>query len=75
MSRSAFAAQRGSDNALTVMAINKLTSSTAETISIANFTAGATAQRWQVTGASITHLADITVTGGNSISDTLTNQE
>jgi hypothetical protein len=69
--QSAFAAQRTSDNALTVIAINKITTATAATINIANFTGTATAQRWQVAGPSITHLSDITVTGGTSITDTL----
>ena len=67
----AFAAQRASDGTVTVMAINKVTTSTLVNLSLANFTAGATAQAWQLTSANaIQRLADVGVTGG-TISTTL----
>ncbi|MGH9820338.1 MAG: glycoside hydrolase family 44 protein, partial [Pyrinomonadaceae bacterium] len=61
-SLSAYASVRSIDGALTIMVINKVTSSQAATISLANFAAGSTAQVWQLTSAnSITHLADTAV--------------
>ena len=68
----AFAAQRSTDGALTVMVINKyLSSTTPATISLTNVTHRGTAQVWQLTSANaITRLADLTVTG-NSIVATL----
>jgi hypothetical protein len=68
---SAFAAERSSDGALTVVAINKVTTSALVSVSIANFPAGATAQVWRL-GASnaITRAADVAVSGG-AISTTL----
>jgi hypothetical protein len=62
---SAFAAQRSSDGALTIMIIGKaLTGSTAATVSLANYSPAATGQAWQLTNANaITRLADFTVTG------------
>jgi hypothetical protein len=66
----AFAAQRTSDSAVTVMVINKVTTATPVTINIANFTAGATAKRYQLTSSNvITNLADIAVSAG-AINDT-----
>jgi hypothetical protein len=63
-----FAAQRSSDNALTVMAVSKyLTGVTPLTISLSNFTASGTAQVWQISStntAGIGRLADLTVTNG-----------
>ena len=62
---SAFAAERASDGALTVMAINKVTSSALVNLSLANFTPGRHAQAWQLTSANtIQRLADVSVTGG-----------
>ena len=62
---SAFAAQRSSDGALTIMVINKaLSGSTPTTVNLANFAAAGPAQVWQLTSANaITRLADITVAG------------
>ena len=62
---SVFAAQRSSDNALTVMVIAKaLTGSTPVTVNLANFSPAATAQVWQLTSSNaITHLADAAVSG------------
>jgi hypothetical protein len=76
---SAFGAVRLSDGALTVMVVNKNlydpahpTATTSVTLDVSNFTAGS-AQRWQLaavnpsdqTNASITHLADVNVSGGS----------
>jgi hypothetical protein len=64
---SAFAAQRSSDGALTIMVINKaLSGSTPATVSLANFTPSGAAQVWQLTSANaIARLADVTVTGAS----------
>jgi len=69
---SAFAAQRSSDGALTIMLVAKvLSGSTAATINLANFQPTGAAQVWQLTSANtITRLSDVTV-GGNSFSVTL----
>jgi len=66
---SAFAAQRSSDGALTIMVIAKvLTGTTAATVNLSNFVPGSSAQVWQLTSANnITHLADVTI-GGSSFS-------
>ena len=64
---SAFAAVRSSDGALTVMVINKQAGSTPVTLSIANFSAGGTAEAWQINSASqtsIARLADVPVSTG-----------
>jgi PKD repeat protein len=62
---SVFAAQRSSDQALTVMVISKvLSGSTPVTVNVANFSAGSSAQVWQLTSSnSITHLSDVPVSG------------
>jgi hypothetical protein len=82
---SAFAATRSSDGALTVMVVNKnLVSSgasTSITVNLSNFAAGAVASQWRLaavdpanlTNASITHPADVTVSG-NSFTFTSPNQ-
>jgi hypothetical protein len=59
----AFAAQRSSDNALTVMVLNKyLTNHTPITVNLAHFPAGGPAQVWQFTSANtIQRLADAAV--------------
>ncbi|CAN5414674.1 glycoside hydrolase family 44 protein [soil metagenome] len=62
---SAFASIRASDNALTVIVINKTTASATTAINLANFSAAGTSQVWQLTSANqITRLADSAVTGG-----------
>lgn len=67
-SLSAFAAERSSDGALTVMAINKVTTSVLVNLSLANFTPGPTAQVWRLTSTNtIQRLTDATVTGGMSV--------
>jgi len=62
-----FAAQRASDNALTVMVISKyLSGTTPVTIALNNFNAGTTAQVYQLTSANaISHLADLSVAGSS----------
>jgi hypothetical protein len=60
---SVFAAQRTTDSALTVMAINKdLSSSPAVSLHFSNFTSGGPAQVWQLTSSNaIVRLADAAV--------------
>ena len=59
----AFAAERASDGALTVMVVAKaLTGTTATTLDLASFGPGAAAQVWQLrAGTRITRLADVAV--------------
>jgi PKD repeat protein len=65
-SLSAFAALRSSDGALTAMVINKVSSSQAATINLANFQSAGRAEVWQLTASNqITRLADITFTGSS----------
>jgi len=60
-----FAAQRSADGAATVMAINKVGTGALVNLGLANFTAGAAAQVWQLTSANaISRLADVPVSGG-----------
>ncbi len=68
----AFAAQRSSDGALTIMAISKyLAGNTPVTFSLANFTEGTVARVYQLTAANhIDRLADIGLTA-NGFSTTL----
>jgi hypothetical protein len=63
---SAFAAQRSSDGALTIMVINKIATNAPATINLSNFRSYRTAQVWQLTGITnqINRLADATVTNG-----------
>jgi hypothetical protein len=64
---SAFAAVRSSDGALTVMVINKQAGSTPVAVSISDFSAGGTAEAWQINSASqtsIARLADVPVSTG-----------
>ena len=63
----AFAAQRSSDGALTVMVIAKsLSGSTPATIALANFAHSGAAQAWQLTAANaITRLSDVSVSGSS----------
>jgi PKD repeat protein len=62
---SVFAAQRSSDQALTVMVISKvLSGSTPVTVNITNLTTASSAQVWQLTASNaIGHLADVAVSG------------
>jgi hypothetical protein len=59
----AFAAQRSTDAALTIMVVNKaLSGTTPATINIAHFADRGTAQVWQLTSANaITRAADVTI--------------
>lgn len=63
----AFAAQRGSDGALTVMVVCKyLSGNTPITVNIANFAAANACQVWQLTSSNtITRLADTTASNGS----------
>jgi len=63
----AFAAQRATDGALTVMAISKyLSSITPATINLASFQHAGIAQVWQLTAANtIARLSDISITGAS----------
>lgn len=73
---SAFASQRSSDGALTVMVINKQQGSTPVQVSLANFSNTGTAQAWQVNSASqtsITQLANVSVVS-NEIATTVPSQ-
>ncbi|HEY0460919.1 MAG TPA: glycoside hydrolase family 44 protein [Pyrinomonadaceae bacterium] len=68
---SAFASVRSSDGALTVMVINKIASTAATTINLANFANNGTAQVWQLTSANqINRLTDVSVTN-NAVSVSL----
>jgi hypothetical protein len=66
---SAFAAQRSSDGALTVMVISKyLSANTPVTITLANLTHRGTAQAWQLTSTNtITRLSDVTLSGNTIV--------
>jgi hypothetical protein len=73
---SSFAALRSSDNALTVMVINKQLGATPVTINLANFGSNGPAQAYQIASAtqpSITQLANVAVSG-NAISLTVPSQ-
>jgi PKD repeat protein len=63
----AFAAQRSSDGALTIMVISKyLSGSTPVTLSLANFSGNGVAERWQLTSTNtITHLSDLSYSGSS----------
>ena len=66
-----FAAVRTNDGALTVMVINKdLTNATPVMLQVTNFPALGTAQRWQLTLNTMTHLPDVTFTN-NVFSNTV----
>lgn len=73
---SAFAAQRTSDGALTVMVINKQQGSTPVTINLANFSNATPAKAWQISSATqtaISNIGNVTVSN-NSISTTVPSQ-
>jgi PKD repeat protein len=64
---SAFAAQRSSDGAMTVMVVSKVLSGTTPvTVNVANFSASGVAQAWQLTSANaVTRLSDLSVSGSS----------
>lgn len=64
---SAFASERSTDGALTIMLVAKtLSGNTPVTVSLASFAPGSAIQRWQVTSTNvITHLADLAPVGSN----------
>jgi hypothetical protein len=69
----AFASQRSSDSALTIVLINKdLTNSHTATVNLANFSNGSAIERWQlnVSSTNVQHLTDLAA-AGSSISLTL----
>jgi hypothetical protein len=69
---SAFAAERSSDGAITVMVINKGTAATAATVALANVTPGAAAEAWQLTSSNaIARLADLPVSASHALAATL----
>ncbi len=64
---SIFAAQR-SDNALTIMVLNKTTGDLSSTVAISDFNAQGTAQVWQYSGANLSAIVrqpDLTVANGS----------
>ena len=73
---SSFAAVRSTDNALTVMVINKQQGTTPVTLNLANFSSTGTAQAYQIasaTQAAITQLGNVAVSN-NAISMTVPSQ-
>jgi Glycoside hydrolase family 44/Bacterial Ig-like domain (group 3) len=65
---SIYAAQRSSDNAVTILVINKTTGALSSAIAIANLNLGSTAQVYtysQATLTSIVHASDAAITGGS----------
>ena len=67
-SLSIYAAQRSSDNAVTILVINKTTAALTSAIAISNVTPPATAQVYSYTGASLTsiaHPSDAAITNGS----------
>jgi hypothetical protein len=69
---SSFAAVRSSDGALTIMVVNKhLTASASLALNLANYSAGGTAQAWQLASTNaITRLSDVSVSG-NALNTTV----
>jgi Glycoside hydrolase family 44 len=68
---SAFAAERSSDRALTVIVINEDAAATTATINVVNVTHRGSSQVWQLTSANaLTRLADVAL-AGNSLTATL----
>jgi PKD repeat protein len=71
---SVFAAQRSSSQAVTVMIVNKVTTSAPVALSLASFTAGASAEVWRLSGsAAIARQADVAV-ASNAVSLTVPGQ-
>jgi hypothetical protein len=67
----AFASQRSSDGAVTVMVVDKaLSGSTPLTLNLAGFSPGASAAVWQLAAGSLTHPANVPIAGG-TLSTTL----
>jgi hypothetical protein len=67
-SLSIYAAQRSSDNAVTILVINKTTGALSSAIAIANVSLPSTAQVYSYSGASLTsiaHPSDAAITGGS----------
>jgi len=67
-SLSVYAAQRSSDNAVTILVINKTTGALSSSIALSNLTLPATAQVYTYSSASLTsiaHPSDTAITGGS----------
>ncbi len=60
----AFAAQRSTDHALTIMVINKISEQTAVTLSVDHFEIEAKAQIWQLSKDQIVQLPEAAITNG-----------
>ncbi|MDQ3281369.1 MAG: PKD domain-containing protein [Acidobacteriota bacterium] len=59
-----FASKRSSDGALTIMVVNKyLANNTPVSINLANFAAGAAAQRWQLAANVLARQSDVALSG------------
>jgi uncharacterized protein YvpB len=62
---SVFAAERSSDGALTIMAVNKyLTGNTPLVINLTNYTGSGSAQVWQLNNGAISHLSNLSYGAG-----------
>ena len=62
----AFAAERSTDGALTVMVLNKATSASSAVLSLAGFSPTGTAQRWQLTASGgVQRLGDLSVSNAS----------
>ncbi len=69
---SAFAAERSSDGAITVMVVNKGAASAPTTVTLANAAHGAASEVWQLTSANaISRLADVPVSAAHALAATL----
>lgn len=68
---SAFAAMRTSDQALTIMIVNKQTSAAPVTMNLSNFTAGSPASVWQLTAANVIASQPSLTVASNSLSTTV----
>jgi hypothetical protein len=69
---SAFAAERSTDGAITVMVVNKGAATASTTVTLANAAHGAASEVWQLTSANaITRLADAPVSAAHALTATL----
>ena len=69
---SAFAAERSTDGAITVMVVNKGAAAASTTVTLANAAHGAASEMWQLTSANaITRLADAPVSAAHALTATL----
>ena len=69
---SAFAAERSTDGAVTVVVVNKGAAAASTTVTLANAAHGAASEMWQLTSANaITRLADAPVSAAHALTATL----